>query len=88
VGFQVRHLLTKVRGRFTELSGTVRIDEQRSKNSSVALTIDDRGEHDGGTSGQGSYGCRRCVWTSVWSPRHGVSEDVAAMAFLFSDDGA
>src|SRR5258706_14810856 len=40
VGFQVRHLLTKVRGRFTEFSGTMRIDEQRPENSSVALTID------------------------------------------------
>src|SRR5215467_3255974 len=40
VGFQVRHLLTKVRGRFTEFSGTVRIDEQRPENSSVTLSID------------------------------------------------
>jgi polyisoprenoid-binding protein YceI len=40
VSFQVRHLLTKVRGRFTEFSGTVRIDEQRPENSSVTLAID------------------------------------------------
>lgn len=40
VGFQVRHLLTKVRGRFTEFSGIVQIDEQRPENSSVAMTID------------------------------------------------
>jgi polyisoprenoid-binding protein YceI len=40
VSFQVRHLLTKVRGRFTEFSGTVRVDDQHPENSSVTLTID------------------------------------------------
>jgi polyisoprenoid-binding protein YceI len=38
--FQVRHLLTKVRGRFSEFSGTVRLDEQHPETSSVSLTID------------------------------------------------
>ena len=28
VAFQVRHLLTKVRGRFTEFSGTVSFDQE------------------------------------------------------------
>jgi len=40
VGFQVRHLLTKVRGRFTDFSGTVRIDPSHPEGSSVTLTID------------------------------------------------
>src|SRR3954454_7365983 len=40
VSFQVRHLLTKVRGRFTDFSGTVRIDPQHPEGSSVTLTID------------------------------------------------
>lgn len=38
--FQVRHLLTKVRGRFPEFSGTVRLDQQHPEASSVSLTID------------------------------------------------
>ena len=40
VAFQVRHLLTKVRGRFSEFSGTVRFDEDDPEHSSVSLTID------------------------------------------------
>src|SRR5262249_54249171 len=40
VAFQVRHLLTKVRGRFTEFSGTVRLDPAHPEQSSVSLTID------------------------------------------------
>jgi polyisoprenoid-binding protein YceI len=40
VTFQVRHLLTKVRGRFSEYSGTVHVNEQEPGNSSVSLTID------------------------------------------------
>ncbi len=37
--FQVRHLVTKVRGRFTRFSGTVVFDEQRPPASSVTLEI-------------------------------------------------
>jgi polyisoprenoid-binding protein YceI len=40
VTFQVRHLLTKVRGRFSDFVGTVRLDEEEPTNSSVSLTID------------------------------------------------
>jgi polyisoprenoid-binding protein YceI len=37
--FQVRHLVTRVRGRFTDFSGTVSFDPERPEDSSVALTI-------------------------------------------------
>ncbi|HVC19712.1 MAG TPA: YceI family protein [Vicinamibacterales bacterium] len=37
--FQVRHLVTKVRGRFNEFSGTIRLDEAQPERSSVELTI-------------------------------------------------
>ena len=40
VTFQVRHLLTKVRGRFSDFSGTVEFDEEQPGNSSVTVTID------------------------------------------------
>jgi polyisoprenoid-binding protein YceI len=40
VTFQVRHLLTKVRGRFSDFSGTVHVDEEEPGNASVSLTID------------------------------------------------
>jgi polyisoprenoid-binding protein YceI len=40
VTFQVRHLLTKVRGRFTEFSGTVQFDQEHPEQSSASLTID------------------------------------------------
>lgn len=40
VAFQVRHLLTKVRGRFSDFSGTIRFDEQHPEESSVSVTID------------------------------------------------
>jgi polyisoprenoid-binding protein YceI len=40
VTFQVRHLLTKVRGRFSDFAGTVRFDEQRPEHSSVSFTVD------------------------------------------------
>ena len=40
VTFQVRHLLTKVRGRFSDFTGTVRVDEEEPENSSVSLKID------------------------------------------------
>jgi polyisoprenoid-binding protein YceI len=38
--FQVRHLVTRVRGRFTEFEGTVRIDRERPERSSVEFSID------------------------------------------------
>lgn len=40
VTFQVRHLLTKVRGRFSEFSGTVLFDLAHPEQSSVSLRID------------------------------------------------
>jgi polyisoprenoid-binding protein YceI len=40
VAFEVRHLLTKVRGRFTEFTGTVVLDEEHPEQSSASLTID------------------------------------------------
>jgi polyisoprenoid-binding protein YceI len=40
VTFQVRHLLTKVRGRFSEFAGTVLFDQDHPEHSSASLTID------------------------------------------------
>ena len=40
VAFQVRHLLTKVRGRFTEFAGTVVFDQEHPDQSSASLTIE------------------------------------------------
>jgi len=40
VDFQVRHLLTKVRGRFLEFTGTVLFDQDHPEQSSASLTID------------------------------------------------
>jgi polyisoprenoid-binding protein YceI len=40
VTFQVRHLLTKVRGRFTDFAGTVVLDQEHPEQSSASLTID------------------------------------------------
>ena len=37
--FQVRHLVTKVRGRFTDLGGSVSFDEAAPERSAVAFTI-------------------------------------------------
>ena len=37
--FQVRHLVTRVRGRFTEFEGTIQADEQDPARSSVKVTI-------------------------------------------------
>jgi len=37
--FQVRHLVTKVRGRFDDFDGTIQINEDRPDLSSVAFTI-------------------------------------------------
>jgi len=39
VAFQVRHLLTKVRGRFTDFTGTVVFDEAQPDASSVTFSI-------------------------------------------------
>jgi len=39
VGFQIRHLVSKVRGRFTEYDGTILVDKARPEASSVQLTI-------------------------------------------------
>jgi polyisoprenoid-binding protein YceI len=39
VAFEVRHLLTKVRGRFTEFAGTVVFDQKHPEQSSASLTI-------------------------------------------------
>lgn len=40
VSFQVRHLLTKVRGRFTDFSGTIQFDEAEPDQSSLTFSID------------------------------------------------
>jgi polyisoprenoid-binding protein YceI len=39
VAFQVRHLLSKVRGRFTEFGGTIEFDEANPQSSHVDVTI-------------------------------------------------
>src|SRR5436309_15345310 len=39
VTFQVRHLLTKVRGRFSEFDGAIDYDEQQPEHSSVTVTV-------------------------------------------------
>ena len=39
VTFRVRHLLTKVRGRFSDFAGTFSFDDQHPEDSSVSLTI-------------------------------------------------
>lgn len=39
VTFQVRHLVTKVRGRFTDFSGTIRFDEAHPEQASLSFTI-------------------------------------------------
>jgi len=39
VTFQVRHLVTKVRGRFTDFSGTVQFNQAQPEQSSVTFTI-------------------------------------------------
>ena len=48
--FQVRHLLTKVRGRFSDFAGTIQFDEADPERSSVNVTVQaasvDTSEHD------------------------------------------
>jgi polyisoprenoid-binding protein YceI len=39
VTFQIRHLLTKVRGRFTDFAGTIQLDEAQPDRSTASLTI-------------------------------------------------
>jgi polyisoprenoid-binding protein YceI len=39
VTFQVRYLLTKVRGRFSDFDGTIQFDEANPENSSIDFTI-------------------------------------------------
>lgn len=39
VAFQVRHLLSKVRGRFADFGGTIQFDEANPRNSVVNVTI-------------------------------------------------
>jgi polyisoprenoid-binding protein YceI len=39
VGFQVRHLLTKVRGRFTDFSGAIQFDETQPERSAITFSI-------------------------------------------------
>ena len=39
VAFQVRHLLSKVRGRFTDFSGTIEFDESEPRNSRIEVSI-------------------------------------------------
>jgi polyisoprenoid-binding protein YceI len=39
VAFQVRHLLTKVRGRFTEFAGMVLFDQGHPEQSSASLQL-------------------------------------------------
>jgi polyisoprenoid-binding protein YceI len=39
VTFQVRHLLTKVRGRFSEFNGTIDYDEENPERSSVDVAV-------------------------------------------------
>ena len=40
VAFQVRHLLTKVRGRFSDFTGSIVFDQEHPERSSASLTID------------------------------------------------
>ena len=40
VAFQVRHLVTKVRGRFTDFNGAIHFDEAHPEQSSLTFSID------------------------------------------------
>ncbi|MCI0531490.1 MAG: YceI family protein [candidate division Zixibacteria bacterium] len=40
VGFSIRHIVSKVKGRFTAFSGTIVYDSSKIENSSVSVTID------------------------------------------------
>lgn len=39
VGFQIRHLVTQVRGKFDDYKGTIQLDPAKMENSSVDFTI-------------------------------------------------
>jgi polyisoprenoid-binding protein YceI len=39
VGFSIRHLVSNVKGRFTDFSGTIVYDSKKTENSSVNVTI-------------------------------------------------
>jgi polyisoprenoid-binding protein YceI len=39
IGFLVRHLVTKVRGRFTDFEGTIKLNEAHPEQSSVNFTV-------------------------------------------------
>jgi len=39
VGFQIRHLVSQVRGKFDDYKGTIQLDPAKMENSSVELTI-------------------------------------------------
>jgi len=87
VAFQVRHLLSRVRGRFTEFNGTIQFDESNPQNSNVDVTIDaasiDTSEQDRDNHLRGAdffdvekYPTLRFVSTSV-TPRKDNTYDVA-----------
>jgi polyisoprenoid-binding protein YceI len=40
VTFQVRHLVTRVRGHFTNFSGTIQFDEAQPEKSSISFSVD------------------------------------------------
>jgi polyisoprenoid-binding protein YceI len=39
VGFQIRHMMTRVRGRFTDFTGRIEVDRAKPQASTVELTI-------------------------------------------------
>src|SRR3990170_6762106 len=39
VGFSIRHIVSNVKGRFTDFSGTIVYDPKKIENSSVSVTI-------------------------------------------------
>jgi polyisoprenoid-binding protein YceI len=87
VAFQVRHLLSKVRGRFADFTGTIQFDESDAGNSKVDVTIQarsidtaegDRDKHlrSGDFFDVEKYPTLRFVSTSV-RPRGDSTYDVA-----------
>ena len=87
VAFQVRHLLSKVRGRFKEFNGTIDFDQSNPRNSRVDVTIQadsidtaeaDRDKHlrSADFFDVEKYPTLRFVSTSV-TPRDGNAYDVA-----------
>lgn len=87
VAFQVRHLLSKVRGRFNDFNGTIEFDRSNPQNARVDVTIQaasiDTGEPDRDKHLRSAdffdvdkYPTLRFVSTSV-TPRDGNTYDVA-----------